>query len=272
VAEQLVRLDPDIVSWRALLAEIQLELGDYDAAARTLTVLEINREDLAVAPRLARWYEITGRTKDARQLLREARDAAMRRSDLPREQQAWFYLRTADHALRNGDRREAVREATRGLEVNPGDVRLIAVLARVAHAKEDWTKVAELVEPIIATADIATLSLLGDTYANLHGHALAENIYSLIEHRAAENPEPFNRQWTQFRLDHGRELEATVAILEREAAVRPDVLGLDQLAWGYHLLGRDVEAKAAVRRAMRMGTRDLVLQEHARLIATSSQD
>ncbi|MGQ0561375.1 MAG: tetratricopeptide repeat protein [Gemmatimonadota bacterium] len=228
-AEQLVQLDPDVLSWRGLLAEIQMELGDYQAAAASFASLEVLRDDLGVAPRLARWYEVNGRMAAARRLLSSARDAARRRPELPREQKAWFYLRSADLALRSGDAAEAGREAQRGLAINPGDVRLVSMLARVAFERRQWEQVIELVEPIIDRADIATLSILGDAYAALGGGALAENVYALIERHAAENPEPFNRQWTQFRLDHGREIEATLAILESEAKIRPDRLGTQML-------------------------------------------
>lgn len=264
-AEQLVTLDPNIVSWRALRAEIQLELGDYDAAAASFARLEFAKEDLTVAPRLARWYELTGRTAQARLLLRQAREEATR-SDLPREQKAWFYLRVADHALRNGRVREAVREAERGLQINTGDVRLLGLLARVAHERAEWRSVVNLVGPIIDRVDMTTLSLLGDAYAQLGGHTLAENIYARIEQMAAENPEPFNRQWTQFRLDHGRELEATVALLEREAVERPDVLGYDMLAYGYYLVGRYEDARGAMQKALRLGMHDARIEEHARMI------
>ncbi|MGQ0815272.1 MAG: tetratricopeptide repeat protein [Gemmatimonadota bacterium] len=235
-AETLVRLDPDIISWRALLAEIELELGDYESAARSFQSLEVFREDLSVAPRLARWYEINGRRADAQRLLAVARDAAARRPDLPREQKAWFYLRTADFAVRNGRLREAEREAWHGLEVNPGDVRLVSLLARVASERQDWDEVVALLGSNVDRADIAALSLLGDAYARLGGGALADNVFRLIERRAAENPEPFNRQWTQFRLDHGIELPETVALLEREASIRPDKLGLAMVSQGRALL------------------------------------
>lgn len=239
VAEQLVQLDPDVVSWRALLAEIQLELGDYNAADRTFAGLQHARGDLSVAPRLARYYELKGRSVEAKKLLVAARNVAMTRMDLPREQQAWFFLRVADFELRHRALRAAKRQAQAGLLVNPGDVRLIATLARVEFEQGNWKRVMELLEPIVADADIASLSMLGDAYLKTGGKALADNVFAEIEARAAANPEPFNRQWTQFRLDHRRELTETVAILEHEARLRPDVLGLTMLAEGRRLLAEE---------------------------------
>src|SRR5712692_5372497 len=98
-ARALAARDPENVSARALVAEIELELGRYDAARATFASLWPKRHELAVAPRLARWAEISGDTGLARRLLAGALTEALRRPDLPREQLAWFYLRVGDQAL-----------------------------------------------------------------------------------------------------------------------------------------------------------------------------
>lgn len=54
VAGRLVGLDSSSVSARALLGEIQVEVGRYADAARTFGGLRMYQRDLTVAPRLAR--------------------------------------------------------------------------------------------------------------------------------------------------------------------------------------------------------------------------
>jgi tetratricopeptide (TPR) repeat protein len=250
----------------ALLAEIQLELGDYDAARATFDRLAPFRGNLGVAPRVARWYEITGRTQDAFRLLVTARADAMRRDDLPLEQVAWFHLRVSDIALRNGNLGEARRALRSGLRVAPADPRLLATAARLAALRHDWREVIELGERVGARADIATLAVIGDAHAAL-GHAVeAESWYQAIEQAAQDNPEPFNRQWTLFRLDHDRQVAPTMSLLRDEIRVRQDVYGWDQLAWALYRTGDYAEARAAMTQALRMGTRDAVLFFHAGLI------
>lgn len=270
VAETLVARWREPEAYRALLGEIQLELGDYDAAGATFASLAGARRSLAVAPRLARWAELRGRVEEARWLLEDARAEAFRRRDLPREQVAWFHLRVGDLELRHGRLAEAERALRDGLEVLPGDARLLAALGRVAAARGRWRSVitwGERAAGAGGAADIATLALVGDAHAARGDTARAEAWYGRAERLAADRPEPFNRQWTQFRLDHGRRVAEARALLEREVRIRPDVYGWDLVAWARYLDGDVAGASEAMGRALRLGTRDAALFHHAAVIA-----
>ncbi|HEX6371925.1 MAG TPA: tetratricopeptide repeat protein [Longimicrobium sp.] len=265
-AEELVRAEPESPSARALLAEIQMELGDYDGARDSFGWLGRFEDDLAVAPRLARWEEVQGLTLQARNRLYAARAKAAGRDDLPREQVAWFHLRVGDLELRSGRLRQAERAFREGLAVEPGDQRLYAGLARVEAARGRWRRVLRYGAHAGGRADLATLALMGDAHAALGDEAKAERMYAAVEAGYAGNPEPYARQWTQFRLDHRRSLAPTRALLEDEARGRPDVLGADMLAWARYLTGDLRGAREASRRALRMGTRDASFHFHAGMI------
>lgn len=265
-ARALVADDPDKPSYRALLAEIEMELGDYAAARASFGRVGGHEDNLAVAPRLARWEEIQGLTVQARNRLYAARASAAARGDLPREQVAWFHLRVGDFELRAGRLRQAERAFREGLAVEPGDHRLYAGLARVEAARGRWRRVLDYGARAGERADLATLALMGDAHAALGRPAEAEAMYAAVEAGYAANPEPFARQWTQFRLDHGRALPQTLALLRAEARARPDVLGQDMLAWALYLSGDPAAARAASRKALRMGTRDASFFFHAGMI------
>jgi tetratricopeptide (TPR) repeat protein len=267
VAETLVARWPEPEGYRALLGEIQLELGDYAAAGRSFASLAAARRTLAVAPRLARWAEIRGRPEEARRLLEDARAEAFRRRDLPREQVAWFQLRVGDLELRYGRLAEAERVLRDGLDVVPDDPRLLAALARVAAARREWREVIADGKRAGAGADIATLALVGDAYGALGDEDGAAEWYARADRLAAERPEPFNRQWTLFRLTHGRAVPETRTLLEEEIRIRPDVYGWDLLAWARYLDGDVAGASAAIDRALHMGTRDATFFYHAGAIA-----
>lgn len=270
-AARLVEANPAQASYRALLGEILLELGSYDAAAVEFDRLRRDWASLAVAPRLARWAEIRGRPQEARRLLLAAQDSAGRRSDLPREQVAWFHLRVADLELRHGALRAAERAVGKGLEVEPTDPRLWALRARIAAARGRWDRVTEYGKLAVARApDVATLGLLGDAYEALGDTVRAEQYWSAAERMGIDQPEPYNRQWTLFLLDHGRRLEAVRALLEGEIAGRPDVYGWDQLSWARYLTGDVAGASDAMRHALRMGTEDAMLYYHAGVIDRSA--
>ena len=265
-AEALVAADPDEPSFRALLAEIQVELGDYAAARASFGRLAAHEQELAVAPRLARWEELQGRTVEARNRLYAALARARTRGDLPREQVAWFHLRVGDFELRAGRLRHAERAFRQGLAVEPGDARLYVGLARVEAARGRWRKVLELGARAGERADLATLALLGAAHAALGRSASAAAMHARVEAGYAANPEPFARQWTQFRLDHGRAIPRTLALLAAEARERPDVLGQDMLAWALYLTGDFAAAREASRRALALGTRDASFYFHAGMI------
>lgn len=265
-AEELVARFPEEPSHHALLAEIQLELGDYTAANRTFQGLRREHEHMAVAPRLARWAEIRGDAAGELAALRSVARKALHRDDLPREQVAWFHLRVADHLVRMGRFADARAVIDTGLVEEPNDFRLVALQARMAGLEGRWRDVIAYGARLGEAADLRTLALVGDAHAAVGDTAAAERYYASLEASVAERPEPFNRQWTQFRVDHRRNLPETVALLEREIATRKDVLGYDLLAWGLYQSGRHAEAQAAMRQALRMGTREGTLHYHAGMI------
>ena len=270
-AEKLVAIDSAVIGYRALLAEIQMELGDYSAAQRSFTGLAHASEELSVAPRLARWHEINGKPGAAKVILEKSL-ATARKTDLPREQIAWFYLRSGDFSFRHGALRDAEQDFREGLRFEPNDFRLISGLARVEYARGNYQNAISYALLAGDRSDIATLSLLADSYAALGKLDDAARVTAQIVDAAAANPEPYNRQWTQFLLDHRRALPETVSVLEREIVTRPDVLGFDQLAWGYFLSGDLPNAKRAVDQALRMGTHDAALHFHAGTIKLAVGD
>ena len=272
-AGDLVSRDPNEPAYVGLLGELELEMGDYEEARRVFQSLDPWRANLAVAPRLARWAEIEGYPDVARRLLNEALARATEQSDLPAEQHAWFALRVGDFELRQGRFPAARAALERGLAVAPRDGRLHAAMARLEAASQRWKRARRYArEAVRLAADPATLSLLGDVEAALGHRAAAESAYAAVESLAAERPEPFNRQWTLHRLDHGRHLGETVALLRREIAVRGDVYGYDQLAWGLYRTGALADARAASDAALRMGTQDPMLFFHAGMIARALGD
>jgi tetratricopeptide (TPR) repeat protein len=107
---------------------------------------------------------------------------------------------------------------------------------------------------------------MGDAHAALGNRAEAERLYRMIEDGNAENPEPYARQWTLFRLDHKREIPATLALLRRELEGRKDVLGYDMLAWALFRAGDFAAAREASKAALAMGTRDAAAFFHAGMI------
>jgi tetratricopeptide (TPR) repeat protein len=267
VAERLVALDSTSRSARAMLGEIQLELGTYDEARHTFGMLFTSRGDLAVAPRYARWEELRGRPAAARLLLRQAREEASRRHGMPAAHIAWFHWRLGDLALRQGRLREAEKELEAGLAVAPDDHRLLDALARVAASRGNWSEAIEHGERAIAKMlEPATLGLLYQAYAASGDSAKAEDYHRAMAVAVLGQSETFHRQWGLLLLDRGQDVATVLSRTEREILVRRDVYGWDLLAWALHKSGRQSEAAEKMRHALALGTRDASLFYHAGMI------
>jgi tetratricopeptide (TPR) repeat protein len=267
VAQWLLADDSTSIAARGLLAETWIELGHYQKAGRMLGSLASYRKNLSVAPRLARWEELHGRPERARHLLRAARDESSRAHGIPKEQIAWFHLRLADLALRHGRFSEADRELRSGLSIAPRDHRLLSTLARLEANRHEWDRAIEAGERAIAIAlEPATLGILSEVYAAKEDSARSSEYARVMQVTISRDRGPFHREWSLFLLDHDREVDAVLARVREELETRKDIYGYDLLAWALHKSGRPVEARAAIKRALALGTRDASLLYHAGVI------
>jgi tetratricopeptide (TPR) repeat protein len=268
VARRLVADDSSSIAARGLLAETQFELGDYKEAGRMLGSLSTYRDNLSVAPRLARWQELHGHAEAARGLLRSARDQAARLHGMPAEQLAWFNLRLGDLALRNGHLGEAEHELRKGLTISPQDYRILGAMARLEASRHRWPSAIDYGERAIASAlDPATLGLVGDAYRAMGDGSKAQEYYRTMELAVLQQPGPFHRAWSLFLLDHEREVPRVLAKVREEIQTRQDIYGYDLLAWALHKSGDDRGAAATMSSALALGTRDAMLFYHAGMIA-----
>jgi tetratricopeptide (TPR) repeat protein len=273
VANQLVAFDPDLPQYRAQLGEIQMELGHYDGARQSFESLYKVRTNLSIAPRLARWAEINGNSAYARKLLSAALAEAEARPNLPKEQLAWFHLRLGDIEMRNGRLRGARAMFEKGLEIEPGDYRLLDAMANLEAVEGNPKEAIEYGERGIATKlDPATLGTIGDAYASLGDSATAEDYFRTMEVAVSGQPGAYHRAWSLFLLDHDRRIPEVLANVQKEIETRKDIYGYDLLAWALHKSGRDGEARPAMNEARHLGTRDAMLFYHAGMIERAAGD
>jgi tetratricopeptide (TPR) repeat protein len=269
VARRADSLYPGVPAHLALLGEVELEIGNYAAATTHFTSIRLGREDFAVAARLARWRELTGRVDVARLLLRSAATTVDGRDDLPREQVAWFHYRLGELELRTGHLDAAASEFGRGLATFPGDYRILGGLARLAAARRRWTEAIDYGNQAIAIQlDPGTLGTISDAYAALGDTAQAAQFARAMTASALTQPGPIHRTWGLFLLDHGtpRDVKRVLDKCRAELRTRHDVYGYDLLAWALHKQGRDVAARAAMRHALAQHTEDAQLLYHAGMI------
>jgi len=273
VARDLVQLEPEMPAYRALLAETLMELGDYSGAIGELSLVRAQREELGIAPRFARWAELTGQPGQARRILRAAHDEASRRPDLTGEQKAWFSLRLADLELRHGNLRSASAAIAEGLLESPGDWRLILARGRLEAARGAWRQAVRSGEEVIAKVPSPeAFALLALAHAALGHEDEAVALTSALNAFAGRPSATIHRSWALTLLDQDRNAEEIVALAFADTLVRRDVYTLDLLAWALHRAGRSAEAVPLARRAMAPGSADPTLRFHAGMIELVAGD
>ncbi len=267
VAESLVVREPDVPEYRAALGEVAMELGDDALADRMFRSVWADRGTLTIAARLARWLEVTGHVPEARRLLTVARADAMSRRDVARETKAWFALRVGDLELRAGRLRAADAAFREGLDLEPGDPRLLAAMARTAAVEQRHDDVIRWGEAAIGMQlDPATLGIVGDAYAARGDSAKSAEYFRTLEVAVSMQPGAYHRAWSLYLLDHDLRVREVLAKAAAELVERKDVYGWDVYAWALEKSGRRDEARAAMREALRLGTPDPLLLRHAERI------
>ena len=106
---------------------------------------------------------------------------------------------------------------------------------------------------------------LGDLLARQGYQRAAELQWALAEATwRSDAPEPKNL--ARFLADHDRKIGEAVTIAETAAADRHDIFTDDALAWAYFKAGRTADARRAIERALRTGTKDASIRAHAAAI------
>jgi tetratricopeptide (TPR) repeat protein len=267
VARDLRDRNPESPSLRAAVAEIEMEVGQYDSARVAFDSLWSSRNDLSVVPRLARWAEIEGRPDEARRLMRHALAVARHSPWLPREQIAWFWLRSGDIELRMGHLDAADSSYRSGLAAHPDDYRVLSALSRLAASRRQWTAAIDYGNRAIASnLDPATLGTLSDAYAATGDSARARELAHALDVAVRSQPGAYHRAWSLFLLDHDRQLRTVHQKIVAELRTRRDVYAYDLYAWSLHKQGRDAAALDAMHHALAQGTQDAQLFYHAAVI------
>lgn len=273
VARDLVKWDPGPPAYRALLAEALMEVGDYEEAISMLGSVRSHRADLGIAPRFARWAELTGQPGEARRILRAARDEAFTRPDLTVDQKVWFAVRLADLELRYGRLRGAAAAIRSGLSVSSTDWRLSLAQARLEAARGRWSKVVALADEVVASVPSPDAFALLSTAHRELGHADEAFAFAqALEGIVRSQPSAPHRSWALALLDQGAAVDDVVRMAVADTLVRHDSYSLDLLAWALHNAGRSAEAVPVVRRAMHLGNTEPLIRYHAGMIEFAAGD
>jgi tetratricopeptide (TPR) repeat protein len=246
-----------------VIGDGHLELGEYDEAFAAFDRMMSLRPSSASYARVAYARELQGNLAGAIESMKLAADAT---SPTDLEALAWTRSQLGDLYFQLGKTHEAKAAYASASQAFPGHPFAVMGYARAIAAEGDRAGALELLRGLAAhspTPDLAART--GDLLDEMGRHAEAERQYALAEAGwRGDAPEP--RNLARFLAQHDRGIPEAVTIAETAAADRHDIFTEDALAWAYFKAGRVGDAKTAIARALRTGTRDGVIRSHARAI------
>ena len=246
-----------------VIGDAHLELGEYDAAFAAFDRMMALRPSAASYARVAYARELQGNLEGALESMQLAVTAT---SPTDPEGLAWAQSQVGDLYLQLGRVREAKSAYTAASHAFPGHPFAVAGYAKAIARDGDVTGAIELLRGLSEkspTPDV--FAQLGDLLARQGYQRAAELQWALAEATwRSDAPEPKNL--ARFLADHDRKIGEAVTIAETAAADRHDIFTDDALAWAYFKAGRIGDAKTAIARALRTGTKDASIRAHAAAI------
>src|SRR5215207_85447 len=277
-AERLVAIAPRESYPYHILCDTLLELGEYERAAATFERLGRLEQfkTAATETRRARLALLRGETEQAARRFDDALALAHEERVVERETVAWCRWQLGETAFSVGDYETAERHYRDALTTFPDYHRALASVGRVRAARGDLASAVEHYERVTRILpDPSYVAALGDLYRLTGREREAAAQYALVEQIARLGEAGgalHNRQLALFYADHGLKPAEAYEIAARQYEARRDIYGADALAWAALKAGRLGEARAALREALRLGTRDARLYYHAGMIERAAGD
>ncbi len=257
-----------------LVADIEIELGNYDAAKDALHEIPQEANDLNAKMLQARLDSIHGHPETALQLMEAARDLADESYDTPHEAVAWYHTMIGHTLIDSGKLEAGEGSCRKALEIFPKDYRALTGLAEAATWRRDWPAVIDFAEKSLALApqNPEALALLGEAQAAKGDASASTATFAKLEALAHSFPRIYDRHWALFCADHDRNLDEALKLVRDDLELRKDVHGYDALAWVCYKKGLQAEAEAAMTTALAQKTQEAPLFFHASKIARAGGD
>ncbi len=253
------------------MASLQMELGDYRAAARDLRIASAIHVTPTVLAVQARYDELTGNLERARTALARATAQSDAVADNSAQARAWYHFRAGELAFSAGDVASAEREERVAISQFGNFEMAYRALARFCWASRDWEcalKSAQTGANIVPEPEI--LGYESDAQNALGDAAAAQRTRDLIYavERLGNAYHINDRLLAVYYCEHGVRVADGLHIAQREVAHRGDeIYAQDTLAWCAAAAGQWTMARNAIRLATRYNTQDPRIRYHAAMIA-----
>jgi tetratricopeptide (TPR) repeat protein len=267
-AERLIALRPSDPGNYGILGDAHLELGDYPQAFDAFDQMMRMRPGAASYARVSYARELQGNLTGALESMKLAAEASAG-GDV--EAMAWYYSQVGELNLRLDRPADAMQAFITASQAFPGHPFAVAGYARALDAVGRHDEARALLEDLVSEAPTPDLrARLGEMYEADGRKSEADTQYALAEAAwRTDVPEP--KQLARFLADRGTKIDEAVIIAKTAVAARQDIFSEDALAWACFKAGRLDEARQAMKRALRTGTKDRDILRHARAIDAAPQ-
>ncbi len=270
--EQARLFNPDRTYAYGVIADAQIELGQYSEAVDTLQTMVNLRPDMSSYSRISYIRELHGDTAGALDMMQRAVDSGTPNA----ENTAWSRTQLATLYFNTGKLDRAETEFEHTLQDRPNYVYAIAGLGRVRAAQGDTDEAIKLLTQAIAIMPMPDCVItLGDLYESTGQHAAANQQYKLvgaIEQLYRANGVDLDMEIALFNADHEQNLQETLTLARKAYENRPSIQGADALAWALYKNGNFAEAQKYSKEALQLSTKDSLKLFHAGMIALKLGD
>ena len=255
-----------------VLGDALLEVGQYAQAQAAYAYMMELDQSLYSYSRLAGLKSIRGDSAGAMADLERA-IAAGKATKQPTESVAWAEWQLGAEHFAVGDLAKAEGYYLQSLATHPNYYRALAGMAQLRAAQKRYDETIEFYKKAIEILPLPDYAAaLGDIYFKMGRSEQARRQYELVEYIGRLNDINkvlYNRELAYFYADHDMKLEVGLELAKRELTYRHDVYAYDLLAWSLYKNGKREEARYAIEKALKLGTKDAKLFFHAGMIYSS---
>ncbi|MBI1881783.1 MAG: tetratricopeptide repeat protein [Chloroflexi bacterium] len=270
--KQALALNPHRGQVYGIIGDAQVELGQYEAAAKTIQKMIETRPELASYSRMSYQRELHGDTAAAIAAMQMAVDSGLPTA----EGTLWAQTQLGHLYFNSGNLTQVEQTYQQALQFRPDYIYAQAGLARVRAAQGQSDEAIALYQKIVERLPLPEFVIaLGEVYEVAGQPAKAKQQYDLvraIQQLNASAGMNVDMELALFNTDHGANPAQALQQARAAYVERPSIYGADTLAWALYHAGQYVEAQQYSQEALRLGTRDAMLYYHAGMIAYAVKD
>lgn len=264
LAQRAVAADAYDSTAKGVLADAQIELGDYANALDTLQAMLDLKPEVPAYTRASYAYELRGDLAGAQFAMNRALNLAASPTD-----KSFSLFHLGELSFNTGDYPTALKYYQQGVALDPTNMQILDGQAKVEAAMGDTdaalrdyeTVVERLPQPIYLVEYGELLDSLGRADDAKDQYAVADAAQLIF---AANGVEP-DIDVALYDADHGRPADA-LKVAQAQYATRRSVQVEDAMAWALHANGRDAEALPHAIAAQAIGTNNALWDYHRGMI------